>query len=65
MGPILLAFACMVAAFAMIAILGRLFFEYQRGSLTAKTFLIGGFLFVGILGLFAAGVQTIVQGSSL
>lgn len=60
-----LALVCVVMALALIAILARLFAEYQRGSLSRRSLLVGGFLFAGIIGLFAAGVQILLQGPGL
>jgi hypothetical protein len=65
MGRAFLALADCIAIVAMVAILTRLFIDYQRGTLTAKDLLIGGFLFAGTLGLFAAGIQTLAQGPGL
>lgn len=62
---IFLAIADCIAIVAMVAILVRLFLEYQRGELTTKSLLIGGLMFAGILGLFASGVQTLAQGPAL
>jgi hypothetical protein len=61
----LLAIACCTTVLALASIAARLFLEYQRGTLTTKTLLVGGFAFAGLLGLFAAGVQVLAQGPGL
>lgn len=65
MSYLFLTFALMVGVLAMMAILYRLLAEYQRGSLSTKTLLVGGFIFAGLFGLFLAGSQVLVQGPGL
>ena len=60
-----LAIACCVAVVALVMIAVRLFSDYERGTLTTRELLVGGFLWAGIFGLFAAVVQTLAQGPGL
>jgi branched-subunit amino acid transport protein len=61
----LLVIAVILAIAALVAILRRLFVEYERGTLTTGTLLVGWFSFAGVFALTAAGIAILARGPGL